>query len=603
MRAVALLGLAAACALPARAWAAAPLPRGWDPARFISTAEVKPGMKGVGYTVFQGTTIETFEVEVIGVIYGYAPARDAIIARIAGGPIDTAGVIQGMSGSPIYLDGRLAGAVAFGWTFMTEPICGIQPIQHMLPVLHEAGTVTPTGMATPPSRPAALELSAEQVATLEDFPVQGGVRLEPLATPISVGGIAPEFIEQIRPWFKPYGLIPMAGGGVAADYGDLNPALEPGAALALPLITGDISAAAIGTVTYTEGDRVVGFGHPFRYAGEARMPMGNAFIVGVLPNQQISTKLGVALRTLGSLQQDQVTAVAGTLGAAPAMVPMAVSVQGPNDAAPRTFSFDVVPDRTLLPLFMGIGSSSAVFDSIAGSAPYTAQIDMTIRPAGYAPITSHTFHSARGGVAWPVGMQVMQYARALLDNPYGRLTLEGVEMQVTVRAGLGIAYLEEVRPRHLTVRPGETLPVTVVYRRHEGERERQVVTLQIPDTARDGMHTLVVSDARRTLLLEYRRAPMRYRATTIEQYLEILNQDYPENELTVTLLSPRPGMAVHGQELAKLPGSVLNVMRSAAARDLARPTRGTVVAQEALPLDSVFAGAAVVRIRVDRHAP
>lgn len=584
-------------------WAAAPVPKGWDPARFISTAEIKPGMKGVGYTVFKGITIESFDVEVIGVIYNYATNRDAIIARLAGGPIDKAGIIQGMSGSPIFLDGRLAGAVAFGWSFMAEPIAGIQPIQHMLPVLRNAQAADTVETARTGKAIAPLTLSAAQVAQLPDFPVQGEVRLEPLATPISLGGIPPELVAQIRPWFTPYGLTLLAGGGVASDYADANPALEPGAALAVPFIMGDVSAAGIGTVTYAEDDRIVGFGHAFRDAGNTAVPMGNAYIVGVLPNQMISGKIGVALNTLGTLRQDRLVGVAGALGPVPRMVPITVSIAAPGAAAAAGFNFTVTPDRDLMPVFLASAGSAAVVDTVAGGAPYTAQIDLTIRPKDHPPITTRIYHTARGGVAVPVGRSVLEYARALLQNPYGRVSLDSVDLSVTVRDGLGLAYLEEVRPRSLTVRPGEVLPVTVVYRHHEGGRERRSVNLQIPAGAREGMHTLVVSDARRTQLLERRRAPMRFRPTTLEQYLSLLDEDYPENELTLTLLSPRPGMAVRGEELARLPGSVLNIMSSAAARDLVRPTRGTVVAEASLALDSVVTGAAVVRLRVDRHAP
>lgn len=592
-----------ALALPTRARAAAPIPRGWDSARFISTAEIQPGMRGVGYTVFQGTKIEPFDVEVIGVMYNSSPKRDVIIARLSGGPLATTGVIQGMSGSPVFLDGRLAGAVAYGWSFTAEPICGIQPIQLMLPIADRPAGTPQDVAAASPTVAAPLELTGTQVATLPDFPVQGAVRLEPLATPIMMGGFAPGYVEQIKPWFAPFGLTPMAGGGAAGDYGDVNPALEPGAALAVPLLTGDASAAAVGTVTHTEGNMVMGFGHQFLYRGGVSLPLANAYVVGVLASQMVSTKLAVALHTVGWLQQDWLTGVAGTLGPGPPMVPVQVRVRGPDMETPDTYNYEVAPQREMLPMMLASSSGGAVYNVVPAGAPFSAMMDLTIHAVGHDPITTQLFYSGRTGVSGPVGRNLLAYARALLNNPYGRLALERVDVSVVVRDGLDIAYLEEVRPQYLTVRPGETLPVTIVYRHHEGERERASVALQIPATARDGMYTLVVSDAGRTQLLERRRAPMRYRPTTLEQYLALLDEDYPENEFTVTLLSPRPGMAVHGEELTHLPGSVLNVMRAGTRRDLVQPTRGTVVAEAALALGAVVRGAATVRIRVDRHAP
>ena len=598
--------LACACALLLSALpaaAAAPVPDGWDPERFISTAELEPGMTGIGYTVFQGVEIETFDVEIIGVLYDMAPGRDAIIARMSGRVVDVAGIIQGMSGSPVYIDGRLAGAVAFGWSFMAEPICGITPIQHMLPFMGQPGAQPQDMAAADGGGTEPLRLTAEQVSGMPGFPVQGDVQLAPLATPIMVSGLSPEFIEEIRPWFESVGLVPMVGGGGTHDFGDVDPELEPGSALAVTLVQGDLNMAGIGTVTYVEDGAVIGFGHAFRYAGPVALPMGNAVIVGVLPSQRISSKIGIGLRTLGTLTQDRQTAVAGNLGEGPPMVPIHVSVVAPEQDTAREFNYEVAPDRELMPSMLAVTSAASVQEMVRAAASYHAQVDLTIRLWDHDPITTRAYLTNRSSAATPVGLTVMRYAKALLDNPYGRLGLESVDLAVTVRPGYAAVYLEEVRPAYLTVRPGESLPVSVVYRRHEGAREQATATIQIPETVRDGTYTLIVSDARRTRLLESRRAPMRFRPTTVEQYLDLLDLDYPANELTFTLLSSQPGMAVHGEEMALLPGSVMNVLRSAAARDLAQPTRGTVVAQTALSLDAAISGATMLRIRVDRHAP
>jgi len=307
--------------------------------KFMSVDEVRQGMKGFGKTVFQGTTIEQFDVEVLGVLKNFAPRQDMILARLSGGPLEKTGVIAGMSGSPVYIDGKLVGAVAYAFPFAKEPIAGIQPILQMLGILDQKPGSTPkiaqaSSGTLPSESPTAFVLGQLQkladgiplhqlllpqsLLSASPFQAGGAPSLMHIQTPLLVSGASQTALQQFAPLFNAFGFTPVqAGGGAsAASLKAAAPSkLEPGSSVNVEMIRGDLSWSANGTVTYVDGDRVYAFGHPNLSAGPTDVPMSAGYVISLLPNVQNSFKLAVPLDVVGSFQQDRSTGIAGTLGA------------------------------------------------------------------------------------------------------------------------------------------------------------------------------------------------------------------------------------------------------------------------------------------------
>src|SRR5262245_27758971 len=327
--------------------------------RFMVVDEVRPGMKGVGRTVFEGTTIQDFQVEIMGVLKNVQPKQDVILARLSGGPLERTGVIQGMSGSPVYIDGRLVGAVAFSFPFAKDPIAGIQPISQMLEILdRRPAPATPAAVApeqiTPTQMPAAFVFDmlekARSGASLQEtlgYPAvpasTGGGSLTHIPIPLSIAGATTAAVQQFAPFFGAYGFSVVQSGasGGALNLPNIPPKrLEPGSAVSAELVRGDLDISANGTVTYVDGNKVYAFGHPFLSAGPLNLPMSSAYVISSLARLDSSSKVAVPVEVVGAFQQDRATGIFGNMSEKPAMIPMTVRVKSGNDVT-TPYRFEV----------------------------------------------------------------------------------------------------------------------------------------------------------------------------------------------------------------------------------------------------------------------
>ena len=338
---------------------------------------LRPGQKAVVRTVFAGDSAETFEAEIVGVLPGGRAEGDLILARATSPRVERTGVAQGMSGSPVYVDGRLVGALSSGWAFSKEPVFGITPIGEMLSVLEtpesEPGEGTPGPVGVEPS--AALPRYRELRWTDEDSSPDLLPRAVPaarpwLALPLSVSGLHPAALESVRSLFEPQGFAVVPGGRDRAP--DRGRGLEPGDAVAVDVVRGDLNFSAIGTVTYRQGDRVLMFGHPFFHSGEVRLPLSTARITTILGSLNTSFKLGVAGAPIGTATQDRRTAVAGRLGPTPRLLPIRVIVRGTQPREQR-FAFESIDDRSLLPQIVSTTVLNSLLESGGAGAVQTVR--------------------------------------------------------------------------------------------------------------------------------------------------------------------------------------------------------------------------------------
>src|SRR2546425_2930085 len=429
----------------------------------FSLDEVKPGLKGVARTVFAGSEPQEFTLEILGVLPGFpGPRQSTILAKLSGPGVDRTGVFAGMSGSPVFIDDRLVGAIAYSFPFSKEPICGITPIKQMIEIF-EQGNDKPKGATEPRAISFAQLASAEWKPILprqsfQSFPliasVAAGSSLAPLmgqqiqeiATPVVFSGISQESLSLFSSELSKSGLLPVSGVGASSPITPLESfdekTLTPGASVSVQLVRGDYSVAASGTVTFRDGERIYAFGQPFLGLGNADMPMTESSVITVIPNAFNSFKLAVPGRMVGSISQDRATGIFGQLGRAPRMIPVKLNLHTSRDRVEQ-FSYEVVSDEFLTPLLVNL----TVFNSIAARerslGDSTISIRGQIKVKGQDPVALERRFSngnaavlAAGSVAMPVS--------ALLGSGFDSVDIKGIDLDVTSSDARNTASLDRI---------------------------------------------------------------------------------------------------------------------------------------------------------------
>lgn len=606
-RSSAALALAAVCALPLSALAAVRVPT-------LPIDQVRPGQTAVVRTVFEGTAIDTFSAVLIGVLRTGRADGETIVARATSERVVRSGVAAGMSGSPVYVDGRLIGALSSGWQFTKEPIFGITPIGEMLAVL-DLPEVAP---GTPTDGPAGSELGpapadarfrelhwdddadALSAAPPAETPAAGGPTRLPL--PLMCGGMQPATLATLARELAPLGFTAVPGGQGAAAAAPGAEAIEPGAAVAVDVMRGDLQLSAIGTVTYRDGDRVLLFGHPFFQAGDIQLPLSTAEIVTIIPSAASSFKLGVRGRTIGVADQDRRPAVAGRLGRDARLMPLRVTVEGAR--RPRqTFRFECIEDRFMAPSLIAAATGNSLLESGGASGAQTLRWTARFFRAGAAPLvisdvaaSDAPTNDVAGGVAGPL--------RFVLGNPFTRVTLDSVTVDVTVEPRRQQLFLRSARLLDAVVRPGGTLRVAVELERWRGGRETRTLTLQVPEEVPEGKYPLALGGAAEYTRLEASRLPARFRPTSLEDAWARLQSSRRSDALYVGLFARASEITTDGLDYPELPLSALSVLGSGQSAG-ERGRRGETALLDAAtePMPGVVRGELMLNITVDRKAP
>ena len=580
--------------------------------------EIKPGMIGTGRTIFEGSELKDFKVHILGVLKNVqAPQRNLILARLEGGPLAETGVIAGMSGSPVYVDGRLIGAVSYSiGAFPKEPIAGITPIGEMIEATANPGERrggTPQARielpVTPERLTAAIRANYARIAAFADRPAdvqafglpasagsQMGALLRPIATPLMLSGMESGTSDLVSSMFREAGFTPMfsgaAGGGAPAE----TAPLRPGDPVGVSLLSGDAEMGATGTITHIDGDRIYGFGHPFFNFGPTAFPLTRAHVYATLPSLMSSFKIATMGEVIGTMQQDRATAIAGTLGKGPAVIPISITLD--NGRGPkRTFNYTAVNDQLFTPLltyvalFNTLGNYERQFGSmtfmVKGKAAFDKHADLA-----YEDIFTGdgTIAAASAYVAGPVTM--------LLGNDVEKVTLKGVELSVTASedsrsATIERVWLDEVRPR-----AGRTVPLKVLTRSYRGAEKISTIPIEIPANA-TGQLTVMVTDGRQLNQIEQRELRRSVQPTSVAQMLKVLNQSHRNNRVYVRLLTGTPGAVVNGEALTSLPPSMLAVFEGDRSSGSFTPIRSAALGEWELAMDSAITGTRVLTLDLD----
>jgi hypothetical protein len=541
--------------------------------------DVRAGQSGVGRTVFSGTRVEEFQVEILGVLENIGPGQSIILARLKGGPLAETGVMQGMSGSPVYIDGRLAGAVALGFTGAKDAIAGIRPIEEMLTVNPEA--VSPRELAAVPKRVNYMSGGT-------------GVKLEEIATPVSFTGFSAATLERFAPQLRDLGLDPRqgaSGGGSIPDrMGDLKN-LEPGSMISVQLLSGDMSVSADGTVTAIEGNRVYAFGHRFLDSGPSDLPFARAEVLALLPDISNSFKISQAKEWMGTITQDRNTAISGVAGKRAAMVPIEIR------SGSKTYHMGVIQDRVMTPLVTQMAVFSAMDASDRSVGPITyrirGQLDFESGPVKIDSV--YTGDVAVGALASLGVASPLTYALSSgldgLKLMSARLSLEPVEKRSQAQ------IVEVVAPRQ--VRPGDDVELSVTFASTSGVETVGKARYKVPVGAPLGPLNFTVSDSTVTNLLELQTA-MSTPARDAAQLLELLNSARSNSGAYVRVWRSDASYTVDGREFSDPPPSVAMILaRPQIAMGATVNLRGSKIAELTIPVgDSVVTGTKTVQVEV-----
>jgi SpoIVB peptidase S55 len=572
-----------------------------QPFDILPEEKVEAGMKGYGVSdMGDGKGIQRFDVEVLGLLKRFAPGQDLILARVKGIGLENAGIIAGMSGSPIYIEGKLVGALAYGWPFSKDPICGITPIKSMLDIRHvpAAPPVPIAGAAVSTSTLVSAFKNGDFAGKLEELvrsfkPAGSADSMAALPLPISFGGrletgaLFPRLAEAAN-WMT------VPSGAAAPSSTVAEPlALQPGSAVATQLLSGDMDLSATGTVTWVEGNSVLAFGHPFLSMGPVSMPMAQAKVLTVLPSLYRSFKFAATGPVLGSITQDRSTGILGTFGTKAPMVPITVRIS--SDLIPaQEYHFQAVHNSMLTPILTAVAIDNVLTTLEKRSGERTLVWKSAIRTPG-RNVRWNSVFSGLTAREEAVGSLAL-LTNYLMANEFNDLTILGVDVEITHSDRLKGARIVHVEAQKERVHPGDEVPIWVDIVDFRGSTRRVVMNLRVAPDTPPGPLTVFVGDGSAATAYDLSLVPPD--PQSLDQVLDFLARVRPPNTLNLLSYRNAPGAIVAGQALEALPPSVATLLRDrgpgeASTPELSHIRLQSVSVEQPTPINGS------VRLRID----
>jgi hypothetical protein len=572
---------------------------------FFPLKDIKPGLRGIGKTVFSGNRIDEFQVEILGVLENIGPKQNLILARLSGGPLAETGVLQGMSGSPVYIDGRLAGAVALAFPFAKEAITGIRPIEEMV-------RVTEAGRTPPPGRMVARnDVSLAALFAAKDLtrllpgrlePATGSGKLLDIATPVSFAGFTRATLDSFAPQLRALGLEPTqglsAGGPSSPHMGDPS-TLKPGSMISVQLMTGDLSIGADGTVTYIDGNKIYAFGHRFLAVGSTALPFTRSEVLALLPVMSSSFKISAPKETMGAILQDRNTAVAGELGHTAAMAPVSISVSRGGKRMDN-YQMEMVQDRFLSPLLVQM----AVFNTIdatertmgASSFRVTGEIEFH---GSAAPLKVNNMYAADTGSAMIASLSTAIPLAYVLQSGFDALEVKKIALDIESFDAKMQFQIDSVSVGRREVRPGGKVELTTTLVGENGAELARTIVYQVPLGITPGPLYFTVADGMTTNLTEFRQI-IGAQPRSISQLISTVNSLRANTKAYVRVWRPEPAYQLEGADFPDPPPSVAMILAgSQGAQGSFSQTRNSKVAELEIGAgDSVINGSKTIQVEV-----
>lgn len=585
--------------------------------QLFAVEDLRPGMKGVARTVFSGSEPQEFGVEILGVLPGFpGPRQSAIIARLSGSNVEKTGVFAGMSGSPVYIDGRLVGAIAFSFPFSKEPIAGITPIKQMMDLFEKGSNETQkpkeprpisfgqlAATEWKPTLPKPMVAGAPLIASVsEGSPLVAlmGQQIAQIATPVVFSGITQESLSVFAPQLMASGLLPVSGVGGAASIERLSPTTEttltPGTSIGVQLVRGDYSIAASGTVTLRDKDRIYAFGHQFLSLGSADMPMTESSVVTVIPNVNNSFKLAIPGRMVGAIAQDRSQGIYGLLGKEPKMIPVKITLRTSRERT-ETYSYEVANDSFLTPLLLNITVFSTIASSERVLGDSTISISGEIAVKGQQPVKIDRRFSAGNSALLAAG-SVASPVNWLLGSGFDDVHVDSVTLDISSTDTKYTGTLERIAVDRTEVRRGQQIEIHAYVRTESGKQFVQRIPVQIPEDATPGQLLVFVGDGG---ALQEGSAAKAFVPQDLGQLVRAINEVKKSDRLYVKLFRITPGAVIGTNELPNLPPSVVATLNSDRVSGGYTPTvLSPVFEKELPPAEFVISGQQLIGIDVIR---
>jgi SpoIVB peptidase S55 len=548
---------------------------------FFKIEDLQPGMKGVGRTCYQGSKPEEFQVEILGVLHGVNPGASAVLARFSGSLLEKTGIFEGMSGSPVYINGKLLGAVAYSFSFTKESIGGITPITQMVEAFNE--NVPPTsGIKIVDSRPLKYELPmsgnqnlATGLTIATDDVIQqpllaafGGHSLIPIATPLSLGGFHSETLRAFAPRFRAMGMSILQGAGgtgsnaaAGSKQDSDNAPMEPGSNIVIPLVRGDLEVSAGGTVTYVDGNRLYAFGHSLLQLGFTELPIHKGRAIMVVPSLESSFKILEIGEQVGTIRQDRGAGIYGIVGEKPRIVPLQIHLTT-SRGTKREFKYEIVRDSLLTPLLVDTVVYNTIITSerAQGSAALSVKGKITIK--NEEPVEVDNRFSSDSNAPTSAALSIALPTNYLMSAGYSNLDLQTIDLEISAQENDRAAILDSIRFNRTEVHAGESLDLEISYKKANGEFIQDTYPIKIPANASPGALTLLVADGTTLMALDEKEEGENLIPRDLSQLIKFINNLRKNDHLYVRFFRQEPGAVIKGEGLPGLPPSILSILKS-----------------------------------------
>jgi hypothetical protein len=557
--------------------------------------QLSPGMKGYGLSVFKGTKPERFDVEIIGVLRNALPKQDMILIRMSGADLEKHKVIAGMSGSPVYIDGKLIGALAYGWTFENDPLAGVTPIHNMmaelkLPIVAPSTINASVSLRRTSSMPAPFALpNAAFAQTPDDFGSP-----HPLLTPLSLGGFSSRVLERFASKFTGFGMMPIAaGGGGAGALPRRSGDMEPGGAIGVQLIRGDMNATAIGTATYIEKNRILAFGHPFFQGGSVQAPAVLAEVHTIMSSLERSFKMASPVAEIGSMVGDWQSCIVADAKVQAQMIPVSIDAANRDTGQSEHYDVEVMNNQVFTPQLVLMAIAQAVSGASGSSQDTTVRISVG---ADLAPVKSggssrtiavtNTFFSAAGGI---LNIEGIMPLLAMFSTPFGSPTVKHIDVKVDAALTRQTADIKRAYFDKSEVQRGETVSLRIVLKPFGQPEVTKTIPIKVP-AATDMLRYLVV-----TVVAGDSAPPDAAPPDSLDDFLDFIEKGHGNTDLVALSPTRSQGMQYHGKLLKKLPPSAIGTLDDSSTGDVAAAAD---ISQLVEPTDWVLSGQATVRVPI-----
>jgi SpoIVB peptidase S55 len=569
--------------------------------QILPVSQVKAGMHGVAYTVFEGTQPEAMEVEILGVLHNMAgPKSDVILARLHGKKVEYTGVVAGMSGSPVYIDGKLVGAIAYRiGEFSKEPIAGITPAGNMLEIDDIDKMPAPDvvqGLTR--EKRVARRMSGSGEDALGDHQASGYANLlKPIETPLVFTGFTDDTLRLFSEDFASARVVPVMGAGSVSNDKQPEP-LVPGSAVSAILVRGDMNIAGTCTVTYLDDVHLLACGHPLLQSGNVDMPMTKATVLATLPSPSNSFKIVNTTEPVGAFVQDRRAGIMGRFDREPHMIPVTLTFHGVSH--PKQFHYEVLNNAKITPAAM----MATVFNAIQGMNEYgedtTYRLAGDISVLGYPKLSVKNMYAPADGTAptaYGIALSIGERFSRIFDNPYERPKIEGVELNFDLVPDRRSARLETARTDVTEARPGDDITIEAVLRPYRGDSILRQIPVKIPTATPKGTLRILVSDGD-TLDKMRRVPPTMNRRLDLSSTIALLNKEHSNSQVYVSLLEANPQAMVDDKVMPTLPLSVMNVMDGLRGSQDMVVVGESAVDEASTPVDYVVSGSQIITLTI-----